>query len=416
MQKTKHLLLKNFIFLAVLIFLPFQQLFVKLFNNQRLLFFDEIVVFLSGIIFLFFFMYSLKIKRSICKIVVCMACFVCIGFVSGISNDNNLLITFLGVFDYLKYFILIPITVFLGFREIISVKKIYFCISWLAVLLCVFAVIQELAFFCGLANENIGVDWHDVRYGLMRTPSLIGHPNAFGLYVLLFFIFETTLKRKMDAKSYIYFLGIILSISRMVWIALLIYLFIFFRRKIKRNILFFGGMVMFICAILYPFLMNKTINEVTNQKNVRAYVYSKSYELLKQNVLIGLGPGMYGGVVSFRFSSPVYNEFDIKWYNYLSSFRSLDAFWPQIFVEVGILGGIVFIVFLFYLSYIAKKESRNSCSVFRKNMLEACFFIPIVIALYLFGSGLNMTHILMTYSIFYGLLLGIEKNENITNK
>ena len=67
-------------------------------------------------------------------------------------------------------------------------------------------------------------------------------------------------------------------------------------------------------------------------------------EIFSDHILIGTGPGTYGGWVSINYSlSPIYKEYGII----LLGLSSIDMFWPHFLVEVGLLGLCIWIVFIF---------------------------------------------------------------------
>jgi hypothetical protein len=60
----------------------------------------------------------------------------------------------------------------------------------------------------------------------------------------------------------------------------------------------------------------------------------------------------------------------------------------------------------------AKEGSSASESSFRKKMLMGLSAVPVVLAVYLLGSGLNITPFLLTYGILFGMTLGMKDEDS----
>jgi O-antigen ligase len=343
--------------------------------------------------------------------------FVLIGLISGLVNMRALPITALGIFDYLKGFLLIPvfICVSISRRRIIYLYKILYI---LAIILSLFALLQELAFFLRFPVEKIGVLYPDlVRFGFLRTNSLMEHPNVLGLYTLMFFVLDLNLNRRLRWHHAFLLLGTFLSFSRMVWLASIIVIF-FLLIKNRRKILMIVLLSLIICVcVAIPLFYSHTARELRSNNTYRGYTLAKSMEIWKENPLIGVGPGMYGGVVSVMFNSHIYKEYNFSqyWFDYgLRRFRSLDQFWPQILVEMGLIGTLFFMFLLYLLVRIPLSIAFKTADTFKKDLLLGLSVIPLIVFVYLFGSGLNITPILFTYCVLLALIIGTrEKGEDV---
>ncbi len=185
--------------------------------------------------------------------------------------------------------------------------------------------------------------------------------------------------------------------------------------KIRGRVLVTVILGLITLLIIIPPVIEMIRAELLSEKYYRGYVLKKSIDIWMDNALLGTGPGMYGGVVSVEFKSPIYRKyhFDEKWYNYgLKSFRSLDQFWPQILVELGPGGLILFLSLLWSLLITAKSKSDLFEGHFARNMARGLSIIPVIIFFYLFGSGLNLSF-LASYTILYGIMMGTDKEDEI---
>jgi hypothetical protein len=395
---------------SLLLFLPFQNPVGKLIKSPVLFFWiDEMFVALVFVLFLNIILFEGKIRKGPLKVLICLILLGVIGMISGSMNGNSLIVTVNGIFDYIKNFLMIP-TVFVFSLSGKRGGKIFIVLHRLAIALCLIAILQEIAFFIGVPVHQVGVFHYELRFGLMRASSLMGHPNIFGLYALLFFTLDFSLHRRIRLQNVLFASGIFLSISRMVWIGFLIsFFFLFIQEKGKKfKILFLLTTTLIAFAI--PYFYYITAREIDQSSYFRGYALSKSLEIFKDHPIWGVGPGMYGGVVSFTFNSPIYQtySFDKNWFDFIKEFRSIDQFWPQILAEMGVSGTFFFGVLLFYLWKVPQKISEISENEFRKKMLSGLSVMPIVLVVYLFGSGLNLAPFLLTYGTLLGLILGMK--------
>ena len=82
----------------------------------------------------------------------------------------------------------------------------------------------------------------------------------------------------------------------------------------------------------------------------RVYTFFKGLDILEEHPVWGVGPGMYGGVISLMFNSPLYDTYPFVpiWNSRLQAYRSLDQFWIQSLVELGVSGTFAFLLLLFH--------------------------------------------------------------------
>jgi hypothetical protein len=400
------------IIISFLIFLPFQKpiwRWLKL--PDHFLWSDEIVIAMAFLLFIIIILYYGKMKTDGFKILLSLFSIGIIGMISGMHNGNSLFVTGNGAFDYVKNFLVIPIFCLFSIEKG-QIRSIYRILHTLALFLCFVALVQEAAFFIGVPMQRMGVSFMDVRFGIMRTPSLLGHPNIFGLYSLLFLVLDLSIYRRMRRRSQLLVVGAFLSVSRMIWASLIIALLLLsIQKRSKRTVgvLVVSALVM---TFVIPAFYFYTAKEMGSEIHFRGYALSKSIEIWKDHPALGVGPGMYGGIVSFVFDSPVYKQYNFSrhWFNYMSEVRSLDQFWPQLLSEMGIIGMSGFLVLLYVLWKIPRRVSRSEIDMFRKGMLSGLSIVTVVMFLYFFGSGLNLTPFLLTYSVLLGMCLG-AKNE-----
>ncbi len=82
------------------------------------------------------------------------------------------------------------------------------------------------------------------------------------------------------------------------------------------------------------------LDEVYERRDLRMRFIREGIPVVVENPFLGVGPGRYGGAASAIVPSPVYEEYDTSLYG----FRTIHNFWLHLFGEVGIVGGLIFVV------------------------------------------------------------------------
>ncbi|NOZ68437.1 MAG: O-antigen ligase family protein [Deferribacteres bacterium] len=352
------------------------------------------------------------------------------GSISGITNENSLRITSLGIFEYVKNFLFI--FVFAAFfREADQVKKIFRVLLYLAMFLCVVAVIQEA---WALASKYIIMQkkitlfdplmfqkdkW---RMGMYRATSLVGHYNILGFFSLLVLtLYFFTVKKIRLPVFIILSAGIAVSVSRMSYLgfAILILIQVFRGRKWLLAFILPLGISLIYMSTLEDFNISKIANvpgifKKKQKANIftvpyREYARGKAMEIWKDHPVWGVGPGMFGGIVSVISHSPYYEEYnfdqEMELVDFLNSWKSLDQFWPQILAEMGIAGTLAFVVLLaswmiFFLILIRRKVPDDMRGFFTG---LAIFMIMVII--FSFGNPLK-SPVIVVYSALCGMATG----------
>jgi hypothetical protein len=375
------------------------------------------------------------------------------GTISGVLNDNSIFITLLGTFDYIKNFLVIFIYASL-FKEKEDLNKVFNILLTITVLLGIVAFIQEL--WAVISHYIIGKDICDKsnyilgrlppgskcwkfdacwRLGIYRTPSLTNHPNTLGLYTLLILTIYIFINKKVNPLIFLsLFINIFFSVSRMVYTGfiLLTGLQILKRRKwliipavpVAVSLLLMStipdlNLLIFLKKgisgeeiKIEEIRKEKVRKEKIKKKFFRVYARDKAKEVWQDHFLWGVGPGMFGGVISIIFQSPVYKRYNFskKWSKFIKLIRGIDQFWPQVVAEMGLAGIIAFaglfisLVIMFYIL-----RQRTTTYELRK-LFTGLIIATAFIIIYTFGSGLNLTSFLFTYSALAGIGLGLESS------
>jgi hypothetical protein len=358
-----------------------------------------------------------------------------VGIISGKLNGNPFIVSMLGIFDYIKYFLVIFIFAAF-FKEFSEFKNTFRLMLAVAIFLGLFALIQEI--WAVVSRYIFYKDIHDPtiyilratpklieqgwRFGIYRTASLMYNQNMFGLFSLLILGIYLYTEKRVNALIFISLItGIIVSVSVMVYagFALLVVSQIIRGRK--------WLIVFLIPAIILLLNMSNNIRESgsvsntvkadiliddamspDNEISYRRYSISKALEIWKDHPYFGVGPGMFGGPISVKYNSYFYEEYDFNAITYLRQIKGIDQFWPQLLTETGIVGIASFsaiIISLFVLLYLLR-QARTSFE--EKGLFTGLMMYTIVILIYAFGSGLILGAVLFTYCAFFGMGMGAQ--------
>jgi O-antigen ligase len=94
-----------------------------------------------------------------------------------------------------------------------------------------------------------------------------------------------------------------------------------------------------------PDLIDSTADRIGNlggEGDLRVRFIRDGLPIVTDHLLLGVGPGRYGGAVSSIFPSPIYDEYDTG----LFRFRTVHNFWLHLLGESGALGTSVFLALM----------------------------------------------------------------------
>lgn len=85
---------------------------------------------------------------------------------------------------------------------------------------------------------------------------------------------------------------------------------------------------------------------IVEGNSARAESYRVMVESLANGNLLGEGLGSFGGPASVRYGSPLYGRYHFDWYGLGEILKTTDTFYPHLFVEIGLLGAVVWLWFV----------------------------------------------------------------------
>ncbi len=76
------------------------------------------------------------------------------------------------------------------------------------------------------------------------------------------------------------------------------------------------------------------LGAIGSGNDLRVIFLREGLQVAEQNLMLGVGPGRYGGAAANVFGSPVYSRYGIS----LHGFHTVHDYWLHLLVEVGVLG------------------------------------------------------------------------------
>ncbi len=408
---TKRLLI------VFLLLLPLQHLLKRTFANYHFLvklvsYSDEIsTLFMFAVLFAFIALkprvYTFRMMELPTTVPI-MLFLVVAGF-SMVYNRVPLLQGGFGMYDVLKNILVFYVFATLRWRKE-ELMSFVFWIKVVIVILAVTGIIAEILAVAGIdprLNPLVRMyGEHKKRLGLDRVISITGSGgvNYLGMYTLLglFLIYATTKDKVRRFLGMFSALGLIfLTFSRQTWMGLFAMMVLTKRRLVWPGLLIIAG----IAAMTLP-----SIERLTPQLYYRSFTYFEAIRIFLEHPVFGAGPGMFGGLASVLFRSPYYSEWPTFYRNMIYNLGSLDAFWPSIFAELGIVGFLAyFCIWIALYRGISRIsawfESRADVDLHRIGTVLKNYVIALIIMC--FFTGLNKPFVIYTFFALCGIYMSL---------
>ena len=300
------------------------------------------------------------------------------------------------------YKILITISVF--FLSIIAFKKIESPVLFLAQLLSFFLLIESLYL---IIDYNIS---RSFIKGIAQNPNI---SSSSILFKLIFFLY---LKNNCDYSKFKFLIWII-EITAIISIIILqsrlglfslifIYFSIFMTQRLIRKKTIFSFLIILTSFIYFSNTTNSNIlsyNFSEDESSIqRIEFYNTAIDLIKQKPLFGFGLG------SWKYESLSYSS--LKNETILVPYYTHNDF-LQTFVEMGILGFIIYLSFFFKIGF----------EIFKKFKLDSFYFYSGIILVVFFGNTMlnfpvHRSQEIIPFMIFSALILSISNIKLVWNK
>lgn len=411
--------------MTLVVILPFRDLLALYIHSIIKLLPDILIVTFFG---LFLIVRRFKIKIDVIDVLFII--FLIIGFITTvIVRDYHFIPYIVQVRSisviYIVYFMLknIQLNNKYIYNLITIMKVIIYLLVGFALIELIFS--KEILFPLSWKESITYMD------NFIRTYSLLNNPNTFAAYLLFSLMFFHKYSTNFWEKESFPILsailiGIIVSVSRSTWILLFIFLIVivigYIMRKGKKirlieafktaltNIVTVVISISIVLVLSKLYLISFSSNEKLKESgmnagerlnelfdseileksstNGRVYSVVKGIEIFKDYPILGTGYGTYGSAASLMYGSPIYEKYDIH-----NRFYS-DNEYIKILVETGIIGTIIFSLFIFSLYYKNRKENFKLLFLFMFLMLGIfynVFEIKILAFYFWISMGLKVT-------------------------
>jgi len=348
--------------------------------------FDEFII-ISGLV-IYSIMILMQRRVAILEIDKYLLLLTVFFIFSGLlSNYFSYTRISLGTFDIVKNLSLILVFRFatIDDTELNMAIGFFIRIMFFATII---AIVQEILTISGIHQVLT-----DYKGWLYAATSFIGH-TVFGLLSCLLFsiLFFKPSKTSFEQKAFILsIIGIIISGSRMSYIFFALFLLIHLIKSHKLDKKVFQFLIFIFLILAMGFWKHFYYEIMLFIKSpvslLRTHGFERGIAIFMDNPILGMGPGTYGGMVSFLTNSPSYAiyNFSSHWFSYCKGFRSIDNFFPQLIAEGGIIGTAIFFIFWFKVSHFLFSQKHDFSWLGNALGMSLLCILPI-----LFGSGLNL--------------------------
>lgn len=374
--------------------------------------------------------------------------FILFGSIVGLMND----VTPASIIFQIRTFVIMYLLYYTISRMILTSKwllQLAWVTVWLNIIMSLHGLVEKLSLRQWLLPE----EW---KYKILsatnavRIYGLTGNPNSLALSLFFGIIGLVYLQHIYKENQYkwtfrvllVLFFGIlILTYSRGTWISAAVFavVFILMTRKwyLLRRFVIAG--VASIVLIYFPINMavqyiqelgveveqkpdgagsiGGRFGETFDEKNLalmtesgRFFYISKGFEIFKDQPITGTGFGSFGGSATLSYGSPIYDHYGISSDIYGGKYFYSDNQYIQVIAETGVIGVLIFAVFLLSMLAFFWKARRTNFGVF----MIALWFSTGVSGMYYNIWELKM------YTLFYFILLGafvaLSKNDTDSTK
>ena len=251
-----------------------------------------------------------------------------------------------------------------------------------------------------------GMRWVNKTAGILRSTGTVVFFGFFGFFNLIaFFIINKFYSgRYKNILLGITLFGLLGSLSFKAFGAFLIVLAIYYYKKVYKIA---GYLLLLLIGVYfaYPTKMNLLVENlilriqlyITKGNSARSESYRVMLNEFGNFNIFGRGVGAFGGPASTKYDSPFYSEVNFNWYDTAwLNLPTTDTYPPHLFVELGIVGGMVY--FLVLITPILKTKIN------KKMMLVLAIYFCLFFDMLVSFSLNNLEYLLFSLVFVYPIL------------
>ncbi|MDQ2941967.1 MAG: O-antigen ligase family protein [Chloroflexota bacterium] len=304
---------------------------------------------------------------------IALAAFVALGLVSALINGVPPLPVAAGFFftlDAVAVFYLCRVVGFSHRQAVLAIGAV-----GAAVMLLAFISLGQGV----LGPDILGLDAVKGRSGeAARIGSVVRNPNALGSLIALILPFtlfgsirlpSVRMRWAMAAAALLLAMSLLLTYSRGSWLGVVIgtvAITLFLDRKVLLAAIGVGALAFVLVNVMPRDLLvastpgvlrppsdfniidttTERVDKVSGGRDLRTLLVLNAIPILRDHLLLGVGPGRYGGAVAAHFPSPVYLRYGTDKLLRFQFQQTVDNFWLHLLIEAGILGAAAFIALI----------------------------------------------------------------------
>jgi hypothetical protein len=241
-----------------------------------------------------------------------------------------------------------------------------------------------------LANWVINPLFNEqTNYSIYRATGFIGYFDLFGFINMmgLVIISQKNIFKLSHTTflvlSLIFSIFLIWSLSLKMIIIFILYVLVF-NRKLLLLVIPLVPLILVYKDRLIPAIQLRFNRYVLKPQSARSESYRVVKDYFSDFLLIGKGPGTFGGPISTRNQSALYEKYNFNWFGE-QALSTTDTYYPHLIVELGVLFAMLYVVISLLLPIVLSKNSKttfliimvisvNSIFSFALNALSYCLF------------------------------------------
>lgn len=255
-----------------------------------------------------------------------------------------------------------------------------------------------------------GLVHYNQSAGIMRATGTVVFFGFFGFFnMIAFFLISKFYKGKFKMLLLgLSLFGLIASISYKAFGAFLIVVLIYYYKRIYKAIL---TLVLVVIGVYISFPeISKSFSQdvalrirlyITEGESARGESYRVMFNEISNFNLFGRGVGVFGGPGSTSYNSTFYKGVGFDWYDTAwLNLTTTDTYLPHLFVELGIIGGLMYL-FILITPLFRKKLTEKLMMVL---IIYFCLFFDM-----LFSFSLNNLEYLLFSLVFVYPIFAYQK-------
>lgn len=274
-------------------------------------------------------------------------------------------------------------------------------------------IITVIIFSLIIINKILRIyPFYDIRYGIKSEQLFFSHPMSLVAFALQLLVLLSLGPYKRSKRKYIIMnLIIILFTLRSRGIVLvLIFLMIYYYKNCLKK----GNnklLIYIVILLIMPMALKIGIEGIKTYyfaytSSPREMILKTGMDIAKDNFPFGYGFGTFGSFISAKYYSPVYYLYGLNNIYGLSEVKSsfiADCFIGMLFGELGVIGAILFFLYIF---------------IFIINIYKICYlnkeylmaFIPIIYLLISMTAEASFSH---PFASGYFFIIALIVNQSI---